>query len=392
MNTLFLIGEPIKELGGISMKILEQVSALERLGFKVFLSDLQTNEKNKFAGRFVGGEIIDKYSTINVISKIQSRIKYRNLYRYILTNEIKLVYIRYVHFANPFFISFLKKLKKNNIKVLLEIPTYPYDQEYKNLKIISRIVLGIEKRSRSQFKNLVTRIITFTPETIIFGVPAIEISNGIETNSIAVAEKREIDNEIHLIGVASIAYWHGYDRVIKGMYNYYLEKIDKKKVFFHIVGDSTDKESMRYRDLVNEYKLSNYITFHGGKFGKELDILFNSADIAVGCLGCHRKGMKYSKSLKNREYCARGIPFFYSEIDQAFENQDFIFKAPAADTPIDIEEIIKFFYNNNFDRAKIRNYAIENLSWDKQFEKVLHLVFPNVKKFRQAQSEYGIQN
>lgn len=387
MKSLFLICEPLLEYSGISMKILAQEKALERLGFQVVLSELKTDNKNKFTGRYIGKKIIDKYSNINIIGKIQSRIKYKNLYCYITANEVKLVYIRYVHFANPFFISFLKKLKRSDIKVLLEIPTYPYDQEYNNLKITNEVLMWIEKLSRKKFKDLVSHIITFTPETKIFGVPSIEISNGIEVSSIKIAEQRAPDNDIHLIGVASIAYWHGYDRVIEGIYNYYLQNPGKKKVFFHIVGDAADKESMRYHDLVNKYKINSYIRFHGKKFGKELDILFNNADIAVGCLGCHRKGMKYSKSLKNREYCARGIPFFYSETDKAFENQNFIFKAPADESPIDIDEIIKFYDGNKFDRDNIRNYAFRNLSWDKQFEKVMKNVFP--KMFQKDINEVG---
>lgn len=379
MKLLFLIGEPILDHSGISMKILAQVNAFERLGFQVVLSDLKTDDKNKFTGRYAGEEIIDKYSNVDIIGKIQSRIKYRNLYRYIVVNDVKLVYIRYVHFANPFFISFLKNLKRSDVKVLLEIPTYPYDQEYKNLNLTNKLLLWVEKLSRKQFKNLVNLIITFTPESNIFGVPAIEISNGIEVNSIPKAIKRETDDEIHLLGVASIAYWHGYDRVIEGIYHYYLQNPDRKKVFFHIVGDSADNESMRYRDLVDKYKLNAYIKFHGKKFGNELDTLFNKADIAVGCLGCHRKGLEYSKSLKNREYCARGIPFFYSEIDEAFENQDFIFKVSPNDSPIDIDEIVNFLDSYNPDRNRIRYYAMENLSWDKELTKILSRVFPMIK-------------
>ena len=112
MKCLFLVCETLQDFEGVSKKILEQANALERLGFNVVLSDLKTDDRNKFTGRYIGREIIDKYSNIDLISKIQSRINYRNLYRYIVANEIKLVYIRYVHFANPFFISFLKKLKR----------------------------------------------------------------------------------------------------------------------------------------------------------------------------------------------------------------------------------------------------------------------------------------
>ena len=375
MKALFLAGETLKDFEGVSKKIIEQVNAFERLGFDVVLSDLKTDDQNKFTGRYVDGQIIDRYSKIDFIGKLQSRIKYKNLYRYIIANEIKLVYIRYTHYANPFFISFLKKIKKSGIKILLEIPTYPYDKEYDSPKVTIKILMWVERMSRRHFKNLITRILTVTPATNIFGVPAIEINNGIAADLINIVEKSENHNEIHLIGVASIAFWHGYDRVIKGIYNYYQQHSNEKKVFFHIVGDNTNLASAELKELVKKYDLTDFIIFYGRKSGNELDKLFNKADIAVGSLGCHRIAIKNIKSLKNREYCARGLPFFYSETDIDFENKDFVFKVPGNDNPIKIEDIIEFVINNKFAPATIRKYAFENLSWDKQFEKVLNEIF-----------------
>lgn len=381
MNSLFLISEALTDSNGISKKILAQVDALKRLGIKVALSYLEVNDKNEIIGRYINGERIDKYSRNHVLKELQWRCKYTNLFFYIKEKKIQLVYIRYVHFANPFFISFLKKLHKSDIKVLLEIPTYPYDQEYKNIKFTSKIVLAIEKLSRHKFKNYITRIITVTPYTSIFGIPAILINNGIDPESINMFPNNKSGNEVHLIGVASINHWHGYDRVIEGLHNYYNynEKSAKKKVVFHIVGDSFDRESLRYKDLVKKHNLSNYVIFYGRKSGQELDNIFKKADIAVGSLGCHRISIKNVKSLKNREYCARGLPFFYSETDVDFEGKSFILKVPGDDTPIKIDEIVKFLEKHKFDPMAIRKYAIENLTWDKQFEKVLNDVFPNFK-------------
>ena len=51
---------------------------------------------------------------------------------------------------------------------------------------------------------------------------------------------------------------------------------------------------------------------------------------------------------------------------------------PANETPIDIENIFKFISNHNFDTKKIRKYAVENLSWEKQYQKVLKELFPDI--------------
>ena len=86
--------------------------------------------------------------------------------------------------------------------------------------------------------------------------------------------------------------------------------------------------------------------------------------------------MEFSKSLKNREYCSRGIPFFYSESDLEFDSTNFIIKAPADESPIDIHQVIEFVSNHPFDKFQIRNYALKNLTWEKQYEKVLKHLFP----------------
>ena len=112
MKTLFLISEALTNFGGISKKILAQVEALKRLGFKVDLSYLKANDKNKNIGRYINNGIIDTYSKISIVSEFQWRCLYGNLYHYIKENEIQIVFIRYTHFANPFFLSFLKSLKR----------------------------------------------------------------------------------------------------------------------------------------------------------------------------------------------------------------------------------------------------------------------------------------
>ena len=377
MKALFLTGDSLTDFGGISKKILAQVNALKNLGIEVALSYLKANDNNTFIARYVDDKRIDRFSSNPILSQIQWRTRFKKVYNYIAENEIEIVFIRYIHFANPFFTAFLKKLYKKNIKVVLEIPTFPYDQEYQELKFTSKLVLLIEKLSRRRFKKYVSRILTVTPYKKIFGVPTIEISNGIDPSSIKIVEKNNSGSDINLIGVASMAHWHGYDRVIEGFRDYYSKPTNKRKIVFHIVGDNDNTESLRYKELVKKYHLSEYIFFYGRKSGEELDQIFNRADLAVGSLACHRIAVKDVKSLKNREYCARGLPFFYSETDAEFEGKDFVFRVPADESPIDIQKVFQFLSNHNFDSKKIRKYAIDNLSWEKQYRNVLKEIFPD---------------
>lgn len=93
------------------------------------------------------------------------------------------------------------------MKIFLEIPTYPYDQEYFSIK--EKIELYTDKLFRHTFCKYVDAIITYSNDTEIFGKRTIRLSNGIDFNHIPLRNStKNIDNELHLIGVAEIHFWH----------------------------------------------------------------------------------------------------------------------------------------------------------------------------------------
>src|SRR5690554_5198778 len=148
MKGLFIIMEPLYEHRGISKKIISQVDGFRNNGIDMELSYFAidtTNRKRNFSGRMIGQTMIEKFSENNFISKIQRLTSYKNLYNYIKNNDIKLIYIRYTHFANPFFTRFLRIIKNIGCEILLEIPTFPYDLEYRNNSLKKRLSIIIEK-------------------------------------------------------------------------------------------------------------------------------------------------------------------------------------------------------------------------------------------------------
>ena len=92
--------------------------------------------------------------------------------------------------------------------------------------------------------------------------------------------------------------------------------------------------------------------------------------MAIGSLARNRSGIIHIKTLKNREYAARGLSFIYSEIDSDFENKPYILKAKADESPIDIYQIIEFYKRQKLSPEQIRN-SILSLSWKSQMNKVL---------------------
>ena len=95
------------------------------------------------------------------------------------------------------------------------------------------------------------------------------------------------------------------------------------------------------------------------------------ADFAIGSLARHRSGIDKIKTLKNREYAARGIPFAYSETDEDFDKMPYILKVPADESPIDIHRLIRFYMELDLSPRKIRD-SIKNLSWKEQMMKVIN--------------------
>lgn len=79
--------------------------------------------------RMINDEIIDDYGT-GKPAAAKRRVSYQCIYRYAVTHQVELIYVRSFHNANPFTIRLFSKLRKAGIKIAMEIPTYPYDSEY----------------------------------------------------------------------------------------------------------------------------------------------------------------------------------------------------------------------------------------------------------------------
>ncbi|MEL7588102.1 MAG: glycosyltransferase [Prolixibacteraceae bacterium] len=368
IKALFLIFHGFSPHQGISKKIGYQIKALQQCGMDVQLCYL-TIDENGHHKRMINKETLEDYGK-GMLAKIKKRINYSKLADYIFETKIRFLYIRSFHNANPFLISMLRKLKKKGITAVLEIPTFPYDQEYKKVKLVELPGIFFDRLLRKKLAKQVKRIVTFSNDRFIFDSPTINISNGIDFDEIKTRKQSHPRPDfIRLIGVAEIHFWHGFDRVITGLSNYYKTNTPLK-VYFDIVGDGVPGELAKLNALVAENKLEEFVTFHGPKSGDALDQLFEETDMGIGSLGRHRSQITYIKPLKNREYAARGIPFIYSEIDEDFEHMAYVMKAPADESPLDINRIIEFIYQNNFKPEDIRKTIVEKLSWKIQMGKV----------------------
>lgn len=369
IKALFVIFHGFSPNNGISKKIHYQVNALTNNGIETQLCYILEKANVKY--RMVDDNIIAYYGN-GFNSKLYKRLELNSIANYTIQNHINLVYIRSDHNANPFTIHMIRKMKKAGTRVVMEIPTYPYDQEYVSLKM--KFQLMIDKCFRKKMARQIDKIITFSNYNTIFGSPTLQISNGIDFNEVPIKQqKNKTSQELHLIGVAEIHFWHGFDRLIKGLANYY-NSCPSYKVYFHVVGEFfSQQEQEACIPYISEQHLESYVILHGQQHGKFLDDIFELCDLGVGSLARHRSNITNIKTLKNREYAARGIPFIYSEIDEDFEKMPYIMKIPANESPIDIQQIIDFYNSIDLTPTKIRD-SIKHLSWKEQMSKVIESI------------------
>lgn len=364
-KVLFLIFHGFDPNNGISKKISYQVDAFKKCGMNVHLCYMDEKDTKK---RIIDGDVIADYGN-GLLSKILKRTDFSAISNYVKKNQIDLVYIRSNHNANLFTINMVKKMKAYGAKVVMEIPTYPYDNEYK-AQGISRQIFQ-DKIFRNQLAKYLDAIVTFSDFDKIFGQRTIKISNGIDFDSVKMKTTiNDTSKELNLIGVAEIHEWHGFDRIVRGLADYYSKPQDYL-VEFHVIGYFFSKEiEDEFRKIISDNHMENYVILYGKKHGTELDNLFDKCDFGIGSLGRHRVGIDKIKTLKNREYAARGIPFIYSETDSDFDPKPYVLKAPADESPIEIQRIIDFYKKNTMSPIEIRE-SITDLSWKKQMELVI---------------------
>ena len=250
--------------------------------------------------------------------------------------------------------------------------------------------MKIDQLFRHRLYQQMDALVTFSDAERIFGQRTIRISNGVDFDSIPLHHpplnlERAGGEALHLIGVAEVHDWHGFDRVMTGIGEYYSQKqtalatphslrenSHQPDVFFHVVGGVHPSQMANcFQPIIEKYHLQGRVIFHGQLFGDELTKVFNQCQFAIGSLGRHRSGITVIKTLKNREYATRGIPFIYSEQDSDFDHQPYVIKAPADESPIDIEQIVDFMDGYAMKPEEIRK-TVERLTWKIQMQKLIN--------------------
>jgi len=351
--------EKIFEASGEAKKALMQVEALKKLGVE--------------ADIYIHDQCIPLYKLrIRLPNYIAYSQQFRvKLIEHLVTKKIDAVYIR-KHLIDASFLKLAKEIKGKGIKVIYEIPTYPYFAEMyrmakKKYRALIKIMLDV----------IYNPIIFHYAERILIvksnsqkriHKKMVEMCNGLNVDDVEskVYATPKALNELNLVAVGTIYPYHGYDRLIEGM-RLCNEKIDGIDLKLHFIGASETMNKLE--ELSKKYQLK-HVFFYGEKTTKELNEMYKDFDIGVGCLGLHRKNADIDTSLKVIEYYCRGVPVISSA--QCLEERYTLFVS-ADDSPINMKEVVDF-YRGVVDSNEYKDLSVKSklkYSWEAVLGKAL---------------------
>lgn len=366
-----------KSNNSLKLKTESIARSLEKQGFKLDIV-YHSGKENIL----LNGELLTNPRSYNKIERVVNNYALIDFKDKLDTNY-DLVFFR-TKMASPYLERVLKFLRKSNpnAKIILEYPTYPFANEYSNL-ILKFYVKYIDRYFRSRHSRFADFCVVYSEETEILGLPALPISNGYNWD--LELEKPKIDKfpantDFILTGISShLANYHAYDRVVDGLANYYIKKSDHDpNVIFQIVGGGEEVDVLLKK--ASDLGIDGKVKKTGPKSTSEIIEILDQSTMAVGGLGLHRKNLVFKSPLKSSFYCFSGIPFIDAGIDKRFANTefDFRFDVGANDEPVDLFSVINYYdqlKSNHFNYKQVMHeYAIKNLSWDRQVSKILEAI------------------
>lgn len=352
------INEPTSS--GVIKKMYDQYNALITLKHDVILAYIQGD-------KIVIGNTFIKHQSIYRRYFIKNFLFFKVLSEQLTNKKFDIIYVRHPY-SSPYFIKWLSNISKSNpeSKIVLEVPTFPFHKEFRGLQKLSLMIDGWFSRYLKKYIHL---IVVMGQTDALWGISTLNLSNGIEINLSEEFKSQRKKGIVRLLAIGNWHYWHGLDRLIKGLSQFYSKNPDVI-ITLDIVGNGKTLNS--YIKQVVQMQLDEYVKFHGYVPNKNLIGFYKSADICVGTLGNHRLGLTENCPLKHREYCSHGLPFILSSFDPDFPNDlSFVQYHPPNDEPLDCELILEFYAKTSMKNSLIRDYTKKNLTWEAKMQSII---------------------
>ena len=372
---LYITRYSIDEPFNLKKKFDGQLAAFRHLGYDVYYLGYDRNHLY-----LIHGDDKTEYGNTHfMIPSYLHTVFYNDLHK-VAIKAIKEVGIDIVYWRSaPIFGSsyrLAKSIKENDVNLIDEIPTFPSSQE-NNFSGIRKVFSVYSNHYAPKFHEKVDYYVVIGEDAggEYKGKPAINIENGIDVNSIPIRKPQIHENEIHILAVSAMRYWHGYDRLINSIADYHGDY----RVVLHLVGGLDSECAQQWKKLAEERGVSDSIVFHGYLYGSDLDELADLCD--VGCASLRRNDYAHVSELKTREYTARGLPFILALEDKTFENAEkqFWYLISNDGSIPDMNGIVEFALQMRENKEMVpymRQFAKENLTWETQYQ----IVFDKIEK------------
>lgn len=309
--------------------------------------------------------------------------------KYLVKSKDELVLIRFYDLFMLFLFPFLLWRRFFIGINILDIPTPRY-VFLKELKFDGKSFVHIFfRRFLNYFQGFFVtlpfnRVVQYASESLWFSFfeknKTIKMGNGIYFNAdkSTVFDENEMpsDNELRLVAVATIAYWHGYDRLIRAI-KLFKENNPEKKIKLKIIGSGKELDALK--ELTESLELDDIISLPGPLFNDDLSKVFYHSDVGVSSLGLSRKGLVEAADLKTREYMAHGLCVLGSGEDPDFApNCELRFLVPNDES---IDPIYNMLLDLHFRKCQkslpskknVLKFAINNLSLSSKVKKILSI-------------------
>lgn len=376
-----------REKCGILGKIYGQIHSFEQNSFHVSFGHF--HGKDCFLIKNDGAETQLEARGANTRDRMGSI--YEAVKKYIMEQGIQALYIRFISLDGRA-IQLYQYLHEHGVRIIIEFYSHNLELEaqktairnFRNGKLLTAIKgvvsLNINRVCFYQLRNCIDLIVTTTPVDSMYGVPTLNVRNGIDTEAVQVRKKTDNGYDFNIISVAMISSWHGYDRMIKGIADYY-HNGGNINILYSVIGDGEEKCNLE--QLVKNNHLEEHVVFTGIKLANELDEYYNHADVALEMLAGFRRTKGSISSIKMAEYFAKGIPVVCATEKQQYseEIQKYCFLVENDDSNVNIDGLIRFItsFNGQYDRVckEMHHIAKEQFDWSFTMQPLFHLLRQN---------------
>ncbi|WP_026375621.1 glycosyltransferase [Aestuariibacter salexigens] len=358
------MNEHSKNTAGIFSKMLGQASAFAELGHSVRAIYMSLN-------RIVLSEVsaqanLNPIESFGPVEKQGESEAFWRLAQKLASVKLwspQLLFCRYdFMFEGDAFLNFLGAQRHRVTLSVVEFPTFPYEKEIRDLRL-----RAIDQSHAKQIGKYTDYVCSWNPAEEIYNVPNIRFDNKIRIVDKNISQSKAPliaeDGVIRMLSVANIMFWHGFDRLLKGIANY-IQKSRAVPIELTIVG--AGEGLVELQTLTQALGLQNIVSFEGFKPESDLKPYFDAASVCIGSLGLHRIGISENSTLKIRNYIANGLPVVMSSKDRDLSEFDWIHFEGPDDTDIDVAAVVEFVQQANQHphiRRDIRRFARQHLTW-----------------------------